>query len=245
VDRQPGHARPTTRELSPVVEADATGDTDMSAQDPRAVVLDRIRAALAFATPSPVDVPRNYDHTPFSGMGDTDRFIETLTEYRARMLRIESAGIATAIASLVRTDGRVAVPYDVPTEWTEEIDTVVDRPEKPLTVEQLDRCDAVLTGCALAVAATGTIVLDAGATQGRRALTLVPDHHICVVFTTQVIDTVPQAFATLDPTKPLTFISGPSATSDIELSRVEGVHGPRSLDVLLVAANPHVPPLVD
>ena len=225
-----------------MVEADATADTDMRTQDSRAVVLGRIRAALAFTTPAPVDVPRNYDHTPFSGIGNTDRFIETLAEYRAQILRTESAGIATAIASSVPSDGRVAVPYDVPTEWTHEINTVVDRPEKPLTVEQLDRCDAVLTGCALAIAATGTIVLDAGATQGRRVMTLVPDHHICVVFTTQVIDTVPQAFATLDPTRPLTFISGPSATSDIELSRVEGVHGPRTLDVLLVAASPQVPP---
>ena len=225
-----------------MVEADAIGDTGMSAQDSRAVVLGRIRAALAFATPAPVDVPRNYDHTPFCGIGNTDRFIEALTEYHARILSTDPAGIATAIASLVSSDGRVAVPYDVPTEWTHEITTVVDRPEKPLTVEQLDRCDAVLTGCALAVAATGTIVLDAGVMQGRRVMTLVPDHHICVVFTTQVVDTVPQAFATLDPTRPLTFISGPSATSDIELSRVEGVHGPRTLDVLMVAAKPHVPP---
>jgi L-lactate dehydrogenase complex protein LldG len=110
--------------------------------------------------------------------------------------------------------------------------TVADEP--PLDVSALDRADAVLTGCAVGIAATGTIVLDAGFAQGRRALTLVPDHHICVVRVDQIVDTVPQGFAALDPSRPLTFISGPSATSDIELQRVEGVHGPRTLDVLIV-----------
>ncbi|ODQ96395.1 LutC/YkgG family protein [Mycolicibacterium holsaticum] len=196
-------------------------------------MLARIRSALT-AQLEEVEVPRDYERSPLSGKGDVDRFADATAEYRARVHRIDTTAISTTIASLVATGQPVAVPADVPKEWIERVDTVVDVPGAPLTVEQLDLVGAVVTGCALGIAVTGTLVLDAGATQGRRALTLVPDHHICVVFTDQIVDSVPEAFSALNPTSPLTFISGPSATSDIELNRVEGVHGPRTLDVLLV-----------
>jgi L-lactate dehydrogenase complex protein LldG len=198
--------------------------------DARAVVLGRIRAALADAPSDPVAIPRDYSREPLTGPADVERFAEAVAEYRARVRRVTD--IAATVRGLVAPDATVLVPADVPAEWVTGLATVADEP--PLDVSALDRADAVLTGCAVGIAATGTIVLDAGFAQGRRALTLVPDHHICVVRVDQIVDTVPQGFAALDPSRPLTFISGPSATSDIELQRVEGVHGPRTLDVLIV-----------
>lgn len=198
--------------------------------DARAAVLGRIRAALASAPPETVVVPREYTRDPLTGPPDVERFAEAVAEYRARVHRVTD--IAATVRGLVAPDATVLVPADIPADWVTGVHTVVDAP--PLDVSALDRADAVLTGCAVGIAATGTIVLDAGSAQGRRALTLVPDHHICVVRAGQIVDTVPQGFAALDPTRPLTFISGPSATSDIELERVEGVHGPRTLDVLIV-----------
>ncbi|MCW2664552.1 MAG: lactate utilization protein [Mycobacterium sp.] len=170
------------------------------------------------------------------GIGRTAvaRFAETVAEYRAQVTRIDAAAISATVASLVRPGAPVIVPADLPTAWVEGVDALIDDPAEPLPIARLDGAAAVITGCAVGIAATGTIVLDAGKTQGRRVLTLIPDHHICVVFTDQIVNTVPQAFAALNPLRPLTFISGPSATSDIELDRVEGVHGPRTLDVLVV-----------
>ena len=199
----------------------------------RAAVFGRIRGALAAAPPQAVTVPRDYHRDPPTGAGNVERFAETVAEYRARVHRIGVDAIASTVLELVGPDATVVIPADLPPEWVTGLTTVRDAPA--LGVEQLDRADAVLTGCTLGIAATGTIVLDAGPGQGRRALSLVPDHHLCVVRAEQIVDTVPQAFAELTATRPLTFISGPSATSDIELQRVEGVHGPRTLDVLIVA----------
>jgi L-lactate dehydrogenase complex protein LldG len=132
---------------------------------------------------------------------------------------------------------RLAVPSDLPGEWRpENVELTTD---DDLSAQTLDTLDGALTGCALAIAETGTIVLDGGDTQGRRALSLVPDYHLCVVEADSIVATVPEAVRKLDPAvkegRPLTFISGPSATSDIELNRVEGVHGPRTLHVVVLA----------
>jgi len=205
----------------------------MTAADARSIVLARIRDARA-GTPEPASIPRDYDRAPLDGPADIARFAETVADYRAQVRRISAAEIGATVAALVTPGGVVAVPDDLPPGWVDAVSTLRDDAANRLSTDQLETTAAVVTGCAIGIAATGTIVLDGGPAQGRRVLTLIPDHHICVVFAGQVVDTVPQGFAALDPFRPLTFISGPSATSDIELERVEGVHGPRTLDVLIV-----------
>lgn len=215
--------------------------------DARGVVLGRIRRALSGSSPADAHarVMRDYrlrDETPHERL--VDEFIERVREYRARVERVAPGALAGDIADTCRTlhIKTLLIPTDLPREWVEEAvrGGVLLRPDTSLSHSELDDCDAVLTGCALGIAQTGTIVLDAGAAQGRRAITLVPDVHLCVVRERQVLGLVPEAIAALagavrEEHRPLTFISGPSATSDIELSRVEGVHGPRSLVVFVVA----------
>ena len=141
----------------------------------------------------------------------------------------------TVLGSVVPAGGRTVVPPGLPAEWLPPNATVDDG---SLTAADLDAHAAVLTACAAAAAETGTIVLDGSPDQGRRAISLVPDRHVCVVRADQVVQTVPELLRRLRPDRPLTFVSGPSATSDIELHRVEGVHGPRTLVVVLVSADP-------
>ncbi|MER5557574.1 LUD domain-containing protein [Streptomyces sp. NPDC002506] len=202
-------------------------------------ILARVRAAVEDA-PEPPAVVRDYlvSHTPDDPAVVLDLLHENLADYRARVHRTDTAGVGALVSALLGARGAtsVLVPEGLPPEWLAETGCVrvEDRPES--TAAELDAADSVVTGCALAIAETGTLVLDAGTAQGRRRITLVPDHHICVVrVPDQVVASVPQAMVRLDPGRPLTWISGPSATSDIELDRVEGVHGPRTLDVILLS----------
>jgi L-lactate dehydrogenase complex protein LldG len=204
--------------------------------DARAEILGRIRAALG-DTPVPPDVARDY-RAAGAAPTDVDLFCERVADYRATVHRVSSGGLADALADACRERGaaRLAVPSEAPAEIA-GVEFVRDEPL--LSARDLDALDGVLTGCALGIAETGTIVLDGGGSSGRRALTLVPDYHLCVIGEEQVVASVPDAVAVLAEAaqagRPITLVSGPSATSDIELERVEGVHGPRTLDVFVVA----------
>jgi L-lactate dehydrogenase complex protein LldG len=188
-------------------------------------VLGRVRAALA-GVDAEVDVPREYRRSREGNV--VELFAERVEDYKATVVRLEPSALGDAIAE--RCAGRrMGVPADL--EWRPD-GAVVD---EGLSPAELDGLDGALTAAALGIAETGTIVLDGGAGQGRRALSLVPDYHLCVIRTDQIVGSVPEAIERLDGVlRPITLISGPSATSDIELSRVEGVHGPRTLDVLLI-----------
>ncbi|MFI1938718.1 lactate utilization protein C [Streptomyces purpureus] len=201
-------------------------------------ILARIRAAVADAPPAP-EILRDYrtTHAPDDPAAVLDLLHENLADYRAIVHRTDPAGVAALIGRLLAARGArtVLVPTGLPSAWLAPDGPAHVDDRAALTPADLDRVDSVVTGCALAVAETGTLVLDGGPAQGRRRITLVPDHHICVVRApSQVVASVPQAMPRLDPTRPLTWISGPSATSDIELDRVEGVHGPRTLEVVLL-----------
>ncbi|GAA0513279.1 hypothetical protein Ade02nite_89330 [Paractinoplanes deccanensis] len=187
----------------------------MSSKD---LILGRVRSALG-GHPAAPEIPRSYrrDFPP----ADLDVLIERLVDYKAVVHR--GADVAAIVGDIIGA-GTLVVPPGLPPEWL---------PPEALLVD-VDEADGVVTGAAVAIAETGTIVLDGSPDQGRRLLTLLPDLHICVLRPEQVVASVPEAVARLDPTRPLTWISGPSATSDIELNRVEGVHGPRNLHVILL-----------
>ena len=209
----------------------------MSARDD---VLARIRSALG-PRPEVPDVPRDYHGAGSGATAGAEevvaRFCERAAEYRATVRRVEpgAVGVAAGLALGEQGASRIVVAPGLALA-PDGVELLVDDP--PLSPRELDAADGVLTGCALAIAETGTIVLDGGPESGRRALTLVPDLHVCVVDAARIHASVPDAIAALRDAaaagRPITFVSGPSATSDIELERVEGVHGPRRL-VILVA----------
>ena len=199
----------------------------------REVILERVAAAAGDSPPLPRDYRRR------GGLAPEERvalFCVRAGEYRADVRRVPD--VARAVEDVCRAQGvrRLGVPVGLPAEWRPAGVELVE--DSGLSPRELDALDGVLTGSALAIAETGTIALTAGPTEGRRALTLVPDLHLCVVAERDIVELVPEAIARLGDLvarerRPVTLVSGPSATSDIELSRVEGVHGPRRLVVLL------------
>ncbi|GAA1150832.1 LutC/YkgG family protein [Nocardioides aquiterrae] len=188
-------------------------------------VLGRVRRALAGVDPG-AGVPVAPRITPAADL--VEHFAERVADYRAVVERCAAADLAGRVAAALPDGARVVVPEGL------SVDVPGGVVDAGFSAAELDRFDAVVTEARVGVAETGTIVLDHGPGQGRRAISLVPDVHVCIVRADQVVADVPDAIALLDPARPLTWISGPSATSDIELDRVEGVHGPRTLHVLVV-----------
>jgi L-lactate dehydrogenase complex protein LldG len=210
-------------------------------------VLGRIRRANTAAGlpggPPPAAAPPAAGYRTageLAGAGLLNLLADRITDYRATVRRCPAAGLAAEVAVALASRGarRVVVPPGL--AWLAPelpaVDIVVDDGPDGLDATALDRCDGAVTGAAVAIAETGTIVLDGSPDQGRRALSLIPDYHLCIVRADQVVQLVPEAVGRLAAAAgPLTWISGPSATSDIELERVEGVHGPRTLEVIIVA----------
>ncbi len=213
--------------------------------DARRAILERIRSALEDCPPAdPAAIkaewdalPREYDQAPRLSVEARLQLLEDrLRDYEAEVDRVADRDVAAAIAAVLAARGNrpTLLPQGFPARWTPAA--------APLTVDEgfsareLDRFEGVVTGAQAAIAETGSLVLQNVAGQGRRAATLVPDFHLCVVRAQDIVENVPQAFARLAATAtlPITFVSGPSATADIEMTRIKGVHGPRFLHVLLV-----------
>jgi L-lactate dehydrogenase complex protein LldG len=210
----------------------------------REEVLARIAAAHSAAPPPDLqyeEISRDYQTTSDSSAEVLrELVIDRLVDYRALVRQCSVDDLAGTIATALTDRGiqTIVAPSGLDSSWTEDLLLQVltegVASDDQLSVAQLETADGVITGCAVAIAETGTLILDGSPGQGRRVLTLIPDYHLCVVFADQVVADVPQALARLEAARPLTMISGPSATSDIELNRVEGVHGPRTLEVIIV-----------
>jgi L-lactate dehydrogenase complex protein LldG len=198
-------------------------------------VLELIRRANAKAASSSQLIPRDYDRSNRQSASETlALFEERLRDYDARVFPLRREEVATRAAAILREGSRqrIAVPPELSDTWLADGPEWI--PDHELSVDVLNAVDGVMTAATVGVATSGSIALQHGAAEGRRILTLLPDYHLCVIEAAQVVETLPEAFARLDPTRPVTFFSGPSATADIEMTRIKGVHGPRFLDVLLV-----------
>jgi L-lactate dehydrogenase complex protein LldG len=219
-------------------------------------VLGRIRTALGGDSAGGAHPPGDPASAGYRTRGELDQaalldlLAGRLIDYRSQVRRTEPAGLLDTVRAALAERGarRVVLPpgLDIPGLDQPEpsqsgpgqagtLDGVELITDGGLSAQDLDQMDGVITRAAVAIAETGTIVLDAGPGQGRRALTLIPDYHLCLIEADQVVALVPEGVARLRPDRPLTWISGPSATSDIELERVEGVHGPRTLEVILIS----------
>jgi L-lactate dehydrogenase complex protein LldG len=203
-------------------------------------ILSRITSALRDA-PTPEPIPREYRTT--SDMPEAELvtlLVDRLEDYKAHVDVVDSAQLSATIAERLKDATSYVVPHGINEAWLADAALAngsrrrIDAPGAVLSVTELDNTGAVLTSSAVSIAESGTIVLDGSGDQGRRAISLVPDHHVCVVPVSSIVRLLPEALPRMDITRPLTWISGPSATSDIELERVEGVHGPRRLDVIIV-----------
>ncbi len=206
----------------------------------REEMLARIRTANADATAVAPTVPRDYadggTYPPGSAEA-VELLADRLVDYKATVTRVDGADVADAVREALGDARRYVVPPGLPAEWIPTVGPEAITDEGAMTPADLDEMDAVVTAATVACAVTGTIVLDGSSDQGRRAITLVPDLYVCVVRHDQVVHSVPEMLTRVEPTRPLTLVSGPSATSDIELERVEGVHGPRTLHVVLVSGS--------
>jgi L-lactate dehydrogenase complex protein LldG len=195
----------------------------------------------AHANAYPETIPRDYDSSSTNSAEETlALFVDRLKDYDARVFPVERSEIG-AKATEILTAGnrrRIVVPEGLLPSWLSPrsgTEWVIDRSgDHALSLDALNAVDGVMTAATLGVAVSGSIVLQHGPAEGRRVLTLLPDYHLCVMEASQVVETLPEAFSRLDPARPVTFVSGPSATADIEMTRIKGVHGPRFLDVLLV-----------
>jgi L-lactate dehydrogenase complex protein LldG len=203
-------------------------------------ILDKIRSALSRSTRPGIAYETLERHYRKAGTLDAQErlllFEDRLHDYGSEVFIRSEEQLPATIAHALISRGKhdLILPAAIPDRWLP--DGFAFRRDENISYEELDRSQGVLTGCALAIAETGTIVLRHSEQEGRRALTLIPDYHLCVVYAEQIVELVVEGFRKMNEFSraPITTISGPSATSDIEMTRVQGVHGPRTMDVILV-----------